>query len=117
LFGPSQQGYRILAAVSAAAAKRRFFMNANAPQENRLAIEQNLGALGFDSAETDLVLDTIGFGLDRNVIELGVAGRPKRQTGFETYPRKSIRVRGERFADSRFRNSNGYFLCRLIAVK
>src|SRR6185369_11148340 len=54
-FGPTEQHPRIFAAVSASTANRCFFVNTNAAQKNRLAIEQNVSASRFDAAKTNLV--------------------------------------------------------------
>src|SRR4030095_4543945 len=117
LFGPVEQRQGILATVCASAAKRRFFMNANATQKNRSAVQQSLGSFGFNTAETNLILQTIGFSFDHDLIKFWIAGRPECEAGIEVDLRDPIRIRRERLADSRFRNSDGYFLVKLIPVK
>src|SRR4030095_5225717 len=117
LFGPVEQRKGILETICASAPKRRFFMNADATQKNRSAVQQDIGSFGFNTAETNLILQTIGFSFDHDLIKLRIGGCPKREAGIEVDTRKPIRIRSERFADSRFRNPNGYFLVKLIPVK
>src|SRR5437588_11236259 len=92
LFGPTEQRQRILATVCSSAAKRPFFMNANAPKKDGFAIQQNIRPPGFNSAETDRILHPSGFSFDHDFIKFWIGGRPKREAGGETYLRKPIRV-------------------------
>ncbi len=57
-------------------------MNGDAAKEDRLAVEEDLGATGFDGAEADLVFDFVRVGGDLNFIEFWVFGGPEAQ-GFD----------------------------------
>src|SRR5436190_12439513 len=116
LFGPVEQRQSVLATVCASAAKRRFFVNADPTKEDWFTIEQDLRPFGFNTAKTDLILETIRFSFDHDLIKLWVGGCPQREAGVEVDLRNPIRVRSERLTDSRFRNSDGDFLVKLIAA-
>src|SRR5947199_6881974 len=117
LFGPTKQSQCILPAVGACAANRRFFGYADAAQEDCPSVQKNLCSLRLNITKANLIKNTIGFSFDCDFIKLGIVGRPKGYAGVEMNTGKPIRIRSERLTDSRFRNSDGYFLGKLGAVK
>ena len=54
-------------------------MQANATQEDRLAVQQDLSSTAFDSAEADLVGDSIAFGCNGYAIKPRSFRRPQFQ--------------------------------------
>ena len=57
--GPSQQRLRVFVGVGAAGAIRRFGMDGDAAQKDRLAIQQDFGAARLDGAEADQFVDGV----------------------------------------------------------
>src|SRR5437588_2967418 len=116
-FGPPEQRGRVLAAVGASATKGRLFMYAHTAQENGPAVEQNLRASGFNTAEANLVRHVIGFSFDYHIGEFGIVRRPQGEIGIEINLRRSVRIRRKGLADPRFGNSDGDSLSELVSVK
>src|SRR5688572_8578993 len=65
--------------MRAAAADGIFFMQGDAAQELRLAVEEDLRALDFDGPETDAVRDRIAAARDLHVVQARALGRPERE--------------------------------------
>ena len=52
-------------------------MNADAAEEDRLAIQKDLRAAGLDGAEADVVGEGVVSSLQGDLVELGICGRPE----------------------------------------
>src|SRR5258707_13994049 len=117
LFGPPEQSDCILAAISTTSPERRFFMDADAAQEDWPAVQENLCPPGLDAAETNLILDPIGFRFDHHIVEFRIVWRPQCQIRVEANLGVPIRVRRKGLADPGFRNSHCYPLIELLSVQ
>ncbi len=58
-FGPAEEGVDVFLRVGAAGAVGGFGVDGDAAEEDGLAVEEDLGAAGFDGAEADVVFDVV----------------------------------------------------------
>src|SRR4051794_31144626 len=107
LFGPTEQRLRIFATVGAPTAQGRFFVNADAMEEDGTPVQQNVSASGLDTAKADLISYLIRFAFDYHVIELRILRRPQLQIRVEIDLSKSASIRVKGFTDPRLRNPHG----------
>ena len=78
--GPAEESVDVFLRVGASGAVGGFGVDGDAAQEDGLAVEEDLGAAGFDGAEADLVLGFVRGGSrcgDFDLVELGVFRGPK----------------------------------------
>ena len=59
LLRPSEQSAIVFRRERAATAKRRFFVHGNSTQKDWLAVQKDLGSVGFNGAEADFVSDVV----------------------------------------------------------
>ena len=115
--GPTKQRACIIFTPRPTRASRSFFMDINSPQENRLAVEQNIRASCFNRTKSDPIIYLVGITCYFNVVQLGIFGRPECQVRIESKLNMAFGIRLECLTDSSLRNANGYFLLELRAVE
>src|ERR1700694_2692303 len=92
-------------------------MNADATQEYRSAVQQDVRALGFYRAKSDALCDMVGLAGDLNLVHPGGFRRPKSQLRVYRHLSASLRVRLEHLAQPSFRNSNCDLLLKFGSVE
>ena len=108
LTDPGEERIEVLVRVGATAAVGGFALNADAAQEDRLAVEQDVGAFDADIAEADVVVEGILAGDDFEFVELGGFGRPEAEgTRGEIEGGAAGGVRGDGGGEMGFGNFDG----------
>jgi len=95
--GPGQRLQRIGLAVGAPAVQRGLVVDRDAAQEDRPAIEQDLGAADLDAPEADVLAQRLMAGLHDHLVELWRCRRPQAQARrVDLEPRMALGIHRDR---------------------
>jgi len=117
ILDPAEKSLRVLRAEGASFAKGSLLVHRNTAQEDRLAVQQNLGPSHLDGSKTNLIVNSIGTTRERHDVEFRISGGPQLDLGGEVKVRPARRVGGKRFVNPSFRNVQRNLLRRLCAVQ
>src|SRR5450755_3560071 len=114
---PAEKRPRVILAPGATGACRSLFVNIDPSQENRFAVQQDVGAADLNRTKPNAIAHLIGFAGDFNLIKLRILRRPKRQARVKRKLAASFGVRFKCLADAGLGDSDSDLLPKLRPIQ